>query len=420
MRQKSVKKAETGPRNWRKTAVFMLAAIVVSYLAAVNSLANIARRKNPEIALMVSREEPVALTTKADREFQATQTPSALTGVERQARRALRQQAHNAAAIRLLGYVADVRGNSQEAQRFVNMSSRVSRRDFGTQIWLIEQAAQKEQLAKALLHYDIALRTTIESRSILFPTLINALASEDVRRAFTPYVSNAPTWMLDFIPQAIAEIENPSDIVSIMMAANNSATIPEYKNFPNLLLSQLESKRKFSDYRRYYLSLPESEPRLLSSVDINKSSILNRYSSIGWQSFNGAAVGSSFSATAQKSGFHLQAYARPNTSGLVARKLLFLGAGNYVLSARYDATSAGLDADLTWQIQCLSHPGNTVFTVTNIPIAAGKFYTLNRFAMPSDCSAQYLNLFVTDGNSQSGMDISMERLKLITVSAASL
>ena len=420
MRRKSLKKALATPRHWRKTGAFLLATVIVSYFAAANSLANIARRKNPDIALMVSREEPVALTLKADREFQATQTPGALTSVERQAKRALRQQTHNASAIRLLGYVADARGNPLAARRFINMASRVSRRDFGTQIWLIEDAAQKEQLAKALVHYDIALRTTFDSRSILFPTLIGALVREDVRRAFTPYVSKAPPWMLDFIPQAIAQIENPSDMASIMMAANNSARIPQYHNFPNLLLSQLESKRKFSDYRLYYLSLPGSERQHLTSIDINKSSVLNRYSSIGWQSFGGVAVGSSYAATTQKLGFHLQVYARPNSGGLVARKLLFLSEGNYVLSAKYAATQAGSDADLTWQIQCLSQPGSVVFTVTNLPILEGRFSKSDKFAIPSNCSTQYLNLLVTDGNSQSGMDTIIEQLQLARVPAPSL
>lgn len=390
-------KAMKKDRNWAKILAFSVATCIFGYFAAANSVANITRRKSPDIALMVSGAEPMALTLKADREFQVTQTPKALVNVEEQAKRALRRQAHNATAIRLLGYVADSRGDRQAARRLIDMAARFSRREFGAQLWLIEDASQKEQLARALTHYDIALRTTTDSRGILFSTLIDALARQDVREAFTPYVAKAPTWMLDFISQAIAQIENPSNLALVMMAAKNSVRIPEYRDFPNLLLSQLESRGKYADYRRYYLSLPEVEMSLLTSLDMKRSSVTNRYPSVGWQLFDGVSVGSNFVIEGSRPGLRLQAYASPNGSGLVARKLLFLAPGSYTLAVQYTSASAGSGADLTWQIQCLSESGQVDTTITNRAVIEGKFSTSDGFMINSGCAVQYINLIVTDG-----------------------
>lgn len=394
--------------KWTKVSLFFVITIAFAYFAAVNAFSNITRRKNPDLALMVWPSEPVALTLNADRAFQSKQDVQTLDKVERHIKRALRFQAYNATAVRLLGYVADARGKEASARHLVNTAARLSRREFGAQIWLIEEAAQKEQLATALMHYDIALRTTFDSRSVLFPTLIDALGRPDVQRALIPYINQAPSWMLDFIPEAIAKIEDPSDLASVMIASNKSAEISQYRNFPNLLLNQLESKRKYSAYRRYYSTLPHAKLSSLRSVNLGKSN----YPSAGWQLFEGVTAGSSLVTGNDESGYQLQAFAAGNGGGLVARKLLFLVPGRYLLAANYSTLVAGVDGKIVWQLQCLSEFLESEFKIVDQQIVQGNNSISGEFIIPNNCETQYLNIILTGGDTQSGSEILLSKVFL--------
>lgn len=398
--------------NWTKVVLFAVMTTVIAYFAAANAFSNITRRKIPDLALTVWPSEPVALTLNADRAFQSKQDAQTLDKVEQQVKRALRHQPYNATAIRLLGYVADARGSEASARRLVNTAARLSRREFGAQIWLIEDAAQKERLAKALLHYDIALRTTFDSRSVLFPTLIDALGRSDVQRALVPYITEAPSWMLDFIPEAIAKIDDPSHLATLMMASNGSAEIPQYRNFPNLLLSQLASKRKYAAYHRYYLTLPSAELSLLNSVALGRASVSSEYPSAGWQLFESASAGSSFVAGNEQSGYQLQAYSTAQGRGVIARKLLFLDPGRYLLKANYSTLGSVLESKIIWQIQCLSEFSEVDFIFSVHPIVQGKSSTSDPFNISPGCEAQYLNLIIAGGDSQSESEILISALSL--------
>ncbi len=161
----------------------------------------------------------LALSRKADELFAAKQDPATLAKVEAMAKQSLRGGALNPVAIRLLGYVADARGDQKKAREFMLLSQKVSRRDFGTQLWLIEDAVKRNDKKQALYHYDIAMRTTPSSFPLLFPTLTGALDDPEVRAGLAPYVKAAPEWLLSFLPHAIGTSENPSYLVDVLLKA---------------------------------------------------------------------------------------------------------------------------------------------------------------------------------------------------------
>ncbi len=102
-------------------------------------------------------------------------------------------------------------------ERLVQMSARLSRRDAGTQLWLIEAAAQRNDTGETLEHYDIALRTKADTRDILFPRLLNAIDDAEIRQALKPYVHGKNRWIAEFISYANANSKNRKAIVDLIV-----------------------------------------------------------------------------------------------------------------------------------------------------------------------------------------------------------
>ncbi len=169
------------PLFWIKLVAILAATTYLAWLSFIHAVASITWRQNPDTALYYVPDHPLALSRKADELFAQRQDPATLAKVEAMAKQSLRGGALNPVAIRLLGYVADARGDTKKARHLMLLSQKVSRRDLGTQLWLIEDAVARDDKRAALNHYDIAMRATPSSFPILFPTLTGALGDPDVR-----------------------------------------------------------------------------------------------------------------------------------------------------------------------------------------------------------------------------------------------
>jgi hypothetical protein len=266
----------------------------LAWLSFIHAVANITWDRNPDVALRYVPDHPLALSRKADDMFAEKQDPATLAKVEAMAKQSLRGGALNPVAIRLLGYVADVRGDAKKARELMLLSHKVSRRDFGTQLWLIEDAVARGDKKQALYHYDIAMRTTPSSFPILFPTLTGALSDPEVRVALAPIVRQAPIWLPSYLSEAINTVENPANLADVLVKAGGLPEEEVYQNLSNALLGQLAAKNKFPAFRQYYLTLNGSKPAAFQSAALTKDTVNVRYPALGWQVVENVGIGGSF------------------------------------------------------------------------------------------------------------------------------
>lgn len=392
------------PLRWLWLVVLTIGTLTLAYHSMAFSIAMIARRNNPDLALRFVANEPVALATKADLQLLKSQTPKSLALAERWAKESIRQQPLNPTAVRILGYIADARGQRAKARELILLAEKLSRREFGAQLWLIEDAAARNDIKTALRHYDIALRTTAESPTILFPTLNDALALPEVRKGMVPYIREWPNWMTSYIGQAIGSVENPADVADIMLRAGKVPAREENRSIPDALLSQLAAKAKFTTLRQYYNSLPDARPLALTSAAMNASTVNLRYAAAGWQLTDNPALGGSFVKTEQGNGFSLHAFAGSGERGVLMTKLLFLTPGRYRLQAQYRAEESAGDAEIRWDINCPSatNSGNLAFATAKV--VKGNSATALDFNIPAGCTAQQLVLQLAGGSSQIGAE----------------
>ena len=144
--------------------------------AGVHAAAMATRQNRPQLAVALLGDEPAALNRlaaleMAERAAQGHPAPRARA----LARRSLMAQALNPAALRTLALTRGATLGKTIDYRLVHLSDAASRRDFGTQVLLIQEAAEKQDVAGVLRAYDTALRTSQSSQQILFPQLVKAM-----------------------------------------------------------------------------------------------------------------------------------------------------------------------------------------------------------------------------------------------------
>ncbi len=371
----------------------------------------ITRRTNPDIALRFNPNEPVALATKADLLFLKSQDPKTLTRVEALAKQSLRAQALNPTAVRILGYVADARGQKDKARELILLSEKMSRREFGAQLWLIEDAAARNDVKTALKHYDIALRATSESPVILFPTLNDAMALSDVRDGFVPYVRQWPAWMTSYIGQAIEGVANPADVADVLIRGGKMPVDASTRFIPPALLAKLASKGQYRTFRQYYATLPGAKAAALTTVSMNADSVNLRYPVAGWQLTEVPAMGGAFSK-AGSGAYTLQAFAGSGERGEIMRKLLILPPGRYAFSAGYAAEVAVPDAEIRWELFCLSGTGQRSVWTKMDRVVAGNSKSGGELLIDGQCPFQALSLQAAGGAGQSGVDFTVRSVSL--------
>ena len=397
---------------WVKIVVISVVTAYLAWLSFIHAVANITWDRNPDVALYYVPDHPLALSRKADELFAQKQDPATLAKVEAMAKQSLRGGALNPVAIRLLGYVADVRGDTKKARELMLLSQKVSRRDFGTQLWLIEDAVARNDKKAALYHYDIAMRTTPSSFPILFPTLTGALNDPEVRVALAPIVRQAPVWLPAYLGDAVNSVENPANLADVVVKAGGLPDDESYRNLSNALLGQLAAKYKYPAFRQYYLSLKGSNRAAFQSASLTKATVNIPYPAMGWQVVETPGIGGSFSQPNSKGQMALSAFAGSGERGELMRKMLFLDPGNYRFQAQYSAIEGVSDAEIRWDLQCVSAKGNVGKWFVDTPVRKGNFGQTQDFSIGNDCRTQLLVLQAAGGSNQLGAEFTLRSVDI--------
>jgi hypothetical protein len=397
---------------WIKLVIIAPLTIWLAWLSFVHAVANVTWQQNPDLALSYVPDHPLALSRKADELFAEKQDAATLAKVEKMAKESLRGGALNPVAIRLLGYVADARGDGKRARELMLLSHRVSRRDFGTQLWLIEDAVARGDKKRALYHYDIAMRTTPSSHELLFSTLLGALGDPEVRRYLAPHIAKNPQWLPSFLSYAISNSENPANLADVLVKAGRLPDEDVYRNLSNALLEQLIAKNRLAAYQRYYLSLRGTRAETLRLAAMTTATVNLPYPAASWRLVDHPAIGGQFVPSGENGRFMLSAFAGSGERGELMRKVLKLSPGNYRFAARYRVDETAPDANIGWSLLCLPSASPTARWTTDSPVRAGQSQSVQDFAIGSDCPFQILQLNVAGGSGQLGAEFTLSSVDI--------
>jgi hypothetical protein len=385
---------------WRTGLVLITAA--VAWGAAVSAVVGINRLERPQTATRFSAHDPRALTELAAYKIAAGDSKTA----DRLLRRAIAQQAFLPKAFGLMAAVAYQEDQDARAVRLMDMSRKLSRRDAVTSSLYIQRATDKGDVASLLKNYDIALRTNVDLNQQLAPKLAAALDVAEFKPYFRDIVRNQPPWLGQVVMIALHNTKNPSQLADLLMTAGRLPDAAIQKTAESTLLSKIAEVGDWSMLRRYYLSLPNASPALLTDPGFSAKSIDPAHAPISWMLASEVAVEAGFFDGPAKPKLNGVAYS--GSRGAFANKRLLLSPAAYTLSIK----SSGFDPDGSAQawasVFCYTAEGRQL--LVSLPLVNG--VRSAQLTINNACAAQSIELGLAGGDSQDGAEINIESLSL--------
>ena len=381
------------------------------YSSATSAVVSVARTKSYQTALALDSNDSIALAVKADNLFLVRQDPATLKQVKQLARQSVRSQAINARALRLIAYTDEALLPEPKSREFIDMATRLSRRELGTQIWLIEKSVAADDAVGALRHYDIALRTNTAIQIPLFVQLTAGIELPVIRQALAPYIRANTPWAPAFLTHAIAASENPASVATLVKTAGGMPKGDTSRDLEKYLLSQLFAKGQFAEAKEYYLSLPEAKPTVLTSLDFNPDNMSSSSGMLGWQLVQGASTGADWSGGSENQ--VMAAFANSGERGMVARKWLFLLPGNYRINLTFGDASMLMTGAIEWTMNCLSdrQPISAWRSGPLRPTSGTRTYGVA--TVTQDCPFQSIEIAMTGGEAQTGAELVVQSARIV-------
>ena len=395
-----------------RAIVSLVLAIAGGWFSFMLAASGITRTKNPQASLTMLAGESNALANRADQIY-VTNPDNPSPSIVKLARQALLQQALNPKAVRLLGYVADLSGDKKQALLKNELAAKLSRREAGAQIWLIEHHAQANDTVKTLKHYDILLTVKPAARALLYPLLVNAIDDWPIRAALLPYMRDNRAWMSGFLSHAIGSKKDLSSLVSLIVEAKGfSKSDPRdetSRQQERSLIGRLVDEKRFDDAQRIYRLIPSAQAARLINPVFDDRDRDARYGAMGWQIPDGPNAGGGFAGKKGQGKPALSIFANSATTQIVASRLLYLQPGSYRFSAQLTQLERGDGGYVRFQLRCpTSELASPAWTFT-IDLK----HATSSLQVPSDCPVQFLDIVASGGEGQLGMEATISSVAIM-------
>lgn len=309
------------------------------------------------------------------------------------ARNGLRLAPTAVSAAAALGLGAEIQGDKTAARRYFAYAQSLSRRDRVTQLWAIEDAVRRSDVAGTLAQYDITLRTLPKLAPILYPVLAQASVDTDVRSGLIKTLSKKPIWSADFINFVSSDSGVPVSTASVLMTALQVAHVAIPNKAVNAVITRLfDSGNIAGAWELYKVVNPSTSS--VRSRDPRFARASDTVSPFDWVPVDSDGITAGIGSNA----FNYSVAA--GSGGVMLRQVELLPPGRYLLTGRTQDIDQPSEARPYWQLTCRG--GNELgrLTLPNSRDSNGVFSA--RFAVPLGCPVQVLSLIAVPGDAIGG------------------
>ncbi|MCJ2180443.1 hypothetical protein [Novosphingobium album (ex Hu et al. 2023)] len=145
----------------------------------------------------------------------------------------------NSYALGMLGAVADYRHDTSHARKLFRLSEAMSRRNLLSQMWLVEDAVNRDDVHEVILHYDRAMRVSKESRQTLIPILVEAIAEPAILENLLPVLAERPSWSDEFAFMMSAKGNDPQAMSAVVAALKPDLSRPGERRLVESILLRM-------------------------------------------------------------------------------------------------------------------------------------------------------------------------------------
>lgn len=394
-------------RSWMGRGALALGAATLGLVSVADSFARLVEKVDPARAAMLAPGNGVILAASAQQAFTTAPSEAADSNAARLARLALREDPTAVEALNVLGLQAQLRGETERAREIFQYSLRLSRRELRPQIWAIEEAVNRGDIAAALRSYDIALRTSKEAPNLLLPNLVSALAEPKVRAGLLPIMASDPVWANSFLqrvatsgiaPVAGLAFFREGEAVDLPVNDDLRAALV------NALLAQGEIQPAwsyYSEFRRDAERNRSRDPDFALNADIRAV--------FDWMP--SAQSGVSAAILQEGEGGILDFSLPPSTGGTLVQQTQLLPPGTYRISGRSRGIEQSERSRPYWALLCQDGRELGRVEVPNSDLENGAFE--GQVSVPGDCAVQILSLIARASDDITGVSGQIERAALV-------
>lgn len=391
-----------------RLAALGVATLALAAVAGANAFDGVAWSVSPQAVLKVRPNSARALTRDAEFSLAAALSDRSKYPVaQRKAIKAMAVWPTNPRALQILGLAAENRRDEASAQRYMTLSSQLSRRNGLVQIWLVNQAARAGHSAEALTHFDITMRASPGFSTQIFPILGNALQSREIRDSFKPYIRSNPSWLAAFVGYTADQSPNPAYLATAIVEAGGLPADKSFKGSTALLLDKLSLNGKFVELGKLYRTVRrDGDISAMTSLSVDRRGTDPDFSPITWKLAVSDDVQVSPVAAERAGHFGLRIEAFDTAAAEVAHKFLFLKPGSYRIAHRAVAMGDGRGS-LKLILAC----PKTSVPLATIDLRGGRASA--RIVVPASCAVQLAALAVSDATGDNSVDLALTQLEIV-------
>jgi hypothetical protein len=381
------------PRAGGKPPIIaVLAAASLALLLVVPATwAGVFRPRNPHLALSVAPFDGEAKAAAAMSMLSSGADPANLARAGDMARQALARSPLSVAGVRVLGLIADLRSDRRGAEKLLALSTRISRRDLPTRLWLIETAVSKNDISTALKHYDIALRTSTSARPLLFPVLLSASTDPAIAGPLAQYLRQDRPWTAEFVEELVEKGPDPAAAYQLTRGRFDPKDEADRRRV-QLLLYRLISAKRFGLALSLYASM---QPRGIGAGQAVRDGGFQAggdYPPFDWDLVDSADLGGGRAPRPNTSeNMALWLRAASGRTGVVARQLLRLPPGSYRLAFMAGGVPEAVIERPAIAITCASNSRSLIDYRPVSSAASGATFVAS-VSVPPDCAWQWLTV----------------------------
>lgn len=360
--------------------VLILVTFVLMARAGIGlSLAN----RSPEAALRADPSSDAAGARDALLRVQKDTSKRGRAAIRETSAAIVQRDPTNVVALTALGLATD---DVKRARAIMAKSDELSRRQLLGQLWLIQDAVDRNDVRGALVHYDTALRTSPRAAAILFPVLVNATTDPELLPDLARMLARQPAWGAQFLQQlaqSSTDLPNASRLFQALIARGVSPGGQALVTLTQRLVDAQRYEAAWNLYRSFRKDQPRDGVRNGDFGDDPYFPV-----AFDWQvSENQADLAASIDRMGSNG--RLSFSASSGTGGGAARQLLLLDPGQHSLSAvAYDIRSAAAQRPYI-NVTCAVTGAELGRLVLPLAEQGGK-RAIGKISVPNGCSAQWL------------------------------
>jgi hypothetical protein len=393
----------------RRVSVIVAAGILAIFVVRT-SMARVVDTADPSLALSLNPNDARAMAAMAEVIAKPDATVVALAQASKLARSALIRDGTIAPAMRTLGLAADLNGNRAKAAALFSYAAITSSRDLPAQLWLIQQAVDKDDSAGALDHFDIALRSSHRSATLLFPILVGATEDDRLLKPISDVLSRRPWWGNGYLVNLVTNGKAIANIVGLFGNLNKQGT-PVSVEAATLLVNRLVREGRFGDaWAIHKRMFPNTQIGVLQNSKFENDPAPTAFD---WTlSDKPDLLGERTSGS--NGSIALSFHAASGFGGTVARQLVILSPGKYRISGISKNAVPGKISPVGFTVSCAD-------TATGgygvLSAESQNDRTEVSFSVPTkNCNAVWIDLRVTASDVGIGVDGEIDDITLVALS----